>query len=105
MIRFNEAIDQLLMESVVSYTRRVDQSREIFLGILGHDLRNPLHAVTLLADLLMRSGKLDPESLKMASTIASSGIAMGRMIGYHSDDSGTVFTVRLPRHPAPGATS
>lgn len=100
MTRFNEAIDQLLTESVVSFTRRVEQSREVFLGILGHDLRNPLHAVTLLADLLSSSGKLDPGSLKMARTIAASGHAMGRMIGDLLDFTGSRLGAKMIVTPA-----
>lgn len=101
MTRFNEAIDQLLTESVVSFTRRVGQSREVFLGILGHDLRNPLHAVTMLAGMLTRSGKLDPECLKMAETIASSGNAMGRMIGDLLDFTGSRLGAKMVITPAP----
>lgn len=100
MTRFNEAIDQLLTESVVSFTRRVDQSREVFLGILGHDLRNPLHAVTLLAELLASSGKLDRECLKMAATIAASGNAMGRMIGDLLDFTGSRLGAKMIVTPA-----
>ncbi len=47
--RFNEAIDQSLALAVDSYTRRLDTARRMFLGILGHDLRNPLAAITLTA--------------------------------------------------------
>ncbi len=43
MIRFNEAIDQVLGEGAITYTEEVDRSRELFLSILGHDLRNPSH--------------------------------------------------------------
>lgn len=52
MTRFNEAIDQALAESIASYSRAVEASRNIFLGILGHDLRNPLGAIMLGADAL-----------------------------------------------------
>jgi signal transduction histidine kinase len=47
--RFNEAIDQSLALAVFSFTRRIDTARNMFLGILGHDLRNPLSAITLTA--------------------------------------------------------
>jgi signal transduction histidine kinase len=43
--RFNEAVDQALTEAAVRYTSEVEKSRELFLGILGHDLRNPLAAI------------------------------------------------------------
>src|SRR4051794_24516654 len=55
MIRFNEAIDQVLGEGAITYTEQVDRSRELFLSILGHDLRNPLAAISGLAELLSRT--------------------------------------------------
>lgn len=54
MVRFNESIDQALAESVVTYSSRSDQSRELFLAVLGHDLRAPLSTMTMAADLLLR---------------------------------------------------
>jgi hypothetical protein len=38
-MRFNEAIDQSLAESISRYTVNIDQSREMFVAILGHELR------------------------------------------------------------------
>ena len=58
MVRFNEAIDQALAESVVTYTARADHMRELFLAILGHDLRAPLSSMTIAGELLT-SGKID----------------------------------------------
>jgi signal transduction histidine kinase len=52
MVRFNEAIDQALAESVVTYSARADHTRELFLAILGHDLRAPLSSMTTAGDLL-----------------------------------------------------
>ena len=43
--RFNESIDQLLAESIARYAQDVDRSKDLFLGVLGHDLRNPLGAI------------------------------------------------------------
>lgn len=40
--RFNEAIDQTIAESVERFLKLLKTSQDIFLGILGHDLRNPL---------------------------------------------------------------
>src|SRR5204863_5291806 len=45
MTRFNEAIDQALAESIANYSDEVARSRDTFLAILGHDLRNPLSAI------------------------------------------------------------
>lgn len=38
LTRFNESIDQSITKAVASYTRRVDQARDMFLAILSHDL-------------------------------------------------------------------
>src|SRR5476651_1137075 len=54
MVRFNEAIDQALAESIVTYSERADQTRELFLAILGHDLRAPLATITTSGELLAR---------------------------------------------------
>ncbi len=55
MTRFNESIDQELAESVNFYTGRVAQSRELVIGILSHDLRSPLQAIALSAELSLQS--------------------------------------------------
>lgn len=52
MVRFNEAVDQALAESVVSYSSKADQTRELFLAILGHDLRMPLFSMRLAGESL-----------------------------------------------------
>jgi signal transduction histidine kinase len=54
MVRFNEAIDQALSESIASYSESADHTRELFLAILGHDLRAPLATVAASGELLER---------------------------------------------------
>lgn len=68
----NEAIDQLLVESIATLAHQVVDSRECFLGILGHDLRTPLCSSTLLAYLLAESTTLDSRSLQMSVNLRSS---------------------------------
>ncbi|MEE4717684.1 sensor histidine kinase [Pseudomonas alliivorans] len=72
IIRFNEAIDQALAESVVTYTQAVDAARNVFLGILGHDLRSPLGAISLSAEVLLGAGDLPPGATKNVSRIFTS---------------------------------
>jgi signal transduction histidine kinase len=62
LTRFNEAIDQAITESVARYTEQVDRSTNLFMGMLGHDIRNPLGTIRLSAELLTRSGKLTPKA-------------------------------------------
>jgi signal transduction histidine kinase len=52
VIRFNEAIDQALAESIAFFSAEVDQARNLFLGMLGHDLRNPLQTIQMTASYL-----------------------------------------------------
>lgn len=59
LTRFNEAIDQAIAESVGRYTRQTRTSTDLFIGILGHDIRNPLGTILMSAEALVRSGKLE----------------------------------------------
>lgn len=45
IIRFNEALDQALAESVTSFNLQIEQNRNLLLGMLGHDMRSPLQAI------------------------------------------------------------
>ena len=60
--------------------RSVAEFREMFIGILGHDLRNPLAAIVMSAGLLLRRGRLDEQDAKTASRIIRSTQRMTRMI-------------------------
>lgn len=50
--RFNEAIDQAVAESVAFHEAELERWRQIFLGVLGHDLRGPLNAISLAGRLI-----------------------------------------------------
>jgi signal transduction histidine kinase len=57
MVRFNEAIDQALAESVASFNAELERSRNLLLGMLGHDMRNPLAVILITAQHLKRLGQ------------------------------------------------
>src|SRR6185295_13823135 len=54
--------------------------RELFIGILGHDLRNPIGAIQMSISLLARHGGLDPQDQKVVARIANSATRMKRMV-------------------------
>lgn len=54
VIRFNEAIDQALAESVGFFSGQVEQARNLLLGMLGHDMRSPLQTIQMTATHLAR---------------------------------------------------
>jgi len=60
--------------------RSVAEFREMFIGMLGHDLRNPLAAIVMSAAMLLRRGRLDEQDAKTASRIIRSTGRMTRMI-------------------------
>ena len=74
MVRFNEAIDQALAESVVTYSKRAGAARDTFLAILGHDLRSPLATITL-AGAYLSSSVLDPEKSREVGKKVQRGAA------------------------------
>jgi signal transduction histidine kinase len=80
LIRFNEAIDQAIAESLMRYTHDIDETRERFLAILGHDLRNPLGAIETSASFLLDVGGLTPEQQTLVQGIESAGERMARLI-------------------------
>ena len=52
IIRFNEAIDQAVAESIDFFSAQVEQARNLLLGMLGHDLRSPLQTILMTASYL-----------------------------------------------------
>lgn len=81
MIRFNEAIDEALAESTAAYAEQVNRSRDIFLAILGHDLRAPLQAVSMSTELLLRKAKFEGDALTCAVNIKHGARHMAAMVG------------------------
>jgi signal transduction histidine kinase len=78
VVRFNEAIDQAIAESVEFFSEETDQLRNVFLGVLGHDLRGPLNAILLTAELISRKTKLQP--LSEVGVLIRSGRRMASLL-------------------------
>lgn len=72
MVRFNEAIDQALAESIGAYGRAVDTTRKLVLGVLGHDLRTPLGAITLGSDMLLKASTFGEKEKRLCSQVSTS---------------------------------
>lgn len=77
--RFNEAVDQGLSESVERYSKRVQQARDIFVGVIGHDLRTPLQSIAQGAEFLMLTSA-DAGVVQLGSRIFSSTGRMGAIL-------------------------
>lgn len=101
LTRFNEAIDQSLAESVSEYSLNLEQSKEIFVGILGHDLRTPLSAIQMSAEFMVDLGELTEPSLTLTTRMVRSAKRMGQMIGDLLDFTRGHIGGGIPITPAP----
>jgi signal transduction histidine kinase len=81
LTRFSEAIDQALAESIWRYTDEMDTSREMFLAILGHDLRAPLGSIFTSARFMLDTGDLEEPHRTLTRRIASSSTRMVDLVG------------------------
>jgi sigma-B regulation protein RsbU (phosphoserine phosphatase) len=59
--------------------KRIEEAREQFIAILGHDLRNPLAAIKVSTEILIRSPLTEGQT-KAAHRIGATSGRMGRMI-------------------------
>jgi signal transduction histidine kinase len=55
LVRFNEAIDQAIAESVAYHSAEVERWRAVLLAVVGHDLRDPLSTVAMTTEVLAAS--------------------------------------------------
>ena len=72
IVRFNEAIDQAIAESIGFFSAQVDQARNLLLGMLGHDMRSPLNTIQMTASYLAALNAGDEVS-EAASRLIRSG--------------------------------
>lgn len=97
--RFNEAVDQAVAESVARYERLVTQSRNMFLAILGHDLRNPLGTLFMGSSFIMQALDLAPKYVLLATRMFNSATRMGKLINDLVDFTRTHLGPGIPITP------
>jgi PAS domain S-box-containing protein len=76
--------------------RRNDDFKETFLGILGHDLRNPLSTILTTSRVLTMRQDTPAEIRKKLARVASSGVRMQRMIDQLLDLTRARLTTGIP---------
>jgi signal transduction histidine kinase len=80
LIRFNEAIDQAIAESVSRFSQAVAQTQERFLAILSHDLRTPLGAIITSTRFMLDAGGLEEPHRTLVVRASSSARRMNQMV-------------------------
>ncbi len=89
--RFNEAIDQAIAESVMQFNDEIVQTKDRFIAILSHDLRNPLGAIIMSSSFIIERNQLEETDRGLVTRIASSARRMNEMVGDVLDFTRTKF--------------
>jgi signal transduction histidine kinase len=101
LLRFNEAIDQVMAESLFRFTNKVNHSASLFVGTLVHDFRGPLVAAYSSAQALALTGKLDDEQVKLVSQIETCTSRISRLVSNLIDAVRIRLDKGVPIAPAP----
>lgn len=96
LTRFNEAIDEVMADSVARYSAIVERAKTLFLAVLGHDLRTPLSAVLAAANTLLLAEDEDNRTVKTAALILRSSARMSQMVSDLIDFTRTRLGDGLP---------
>jgi signal transduction histidine kinase len=96
VVRFGETMDQGLTESISWYVGKVDESRGLLLGVLGHDMRTPLGAARMSAQYLLQTEPLDQKQMKAVIRIVNSTGRMRSMVDDLLDFTQTALGRKLP---------
>ncbi|MGD0773108.1 MAG: sensor histidine kinase [Candidatus Solibacter sp.] len=101
LLRFNEAIDQVMIESLARFIDKVNHSASLLVGTLVHDCHGPLVAVYNSAQALVMRGKLDGEQVKLVSQIETSTSRISRLVSNLIDAVRIRLDKGMPIAPAP----
>ena len=98
MIRFNEAIDEALVQSISTYSEETARTRDTFLAVLGHDLRSPLHVMAMAGHFLKKSQDASEAIHEAGTQIIISSASMNLMVNdlleYGRTQLGGTFAIK-----------
>ena len=100
VIRFDEAIDQALTESVCFFSAHARQSRDLLLAVVGHDLRSPLNTIQLAATYLAQLDAGEDVS-RVSQRLIDSGSRMRALLDDLADYDRTRLGLGIRISPAP----
>ncbi len=98
--RFDESLDQSLAGGVGSYSKRIDESRQMFLAILSHDLRNPLSCIQMAAQVVSMEIQ-DTDTAQAMSIVKRNADEMLQLVSDLIDFSSSGLGRAMPLNPAP----
>lgn len=77
---FHQSIDQSIAESLSKYSDLLKYSQDMFLAILGHDLRNPLATTITSASMLMSYDDISDKVRSNAARIYTTSQRMANVM-------------------------
>ncbi|HEU4926887.1 MAG TPA: PAS domain-containing sensor histidine kinase [Vicinamibacterales bacterium] len=80
--------------------RRAEFDKQL-IGIVSHDLRNPMNAIGIATSLLLKRGQLDEQSVRVVKRIMSSSDRAVRLIQDFLDFTQARVMGRIPMTPKP----
>ena len=101
LLRFNEAIDQIMTESLARFVENLKDSGSLLVESLVYDIRNPLEDVCASARSLLAGDRLAPEDAKLVAKIESGSSHVNGLISDLIDAVGIQSGKDLSIAPAP----
>ena len=100
LVRFNEAIDQAVAESVAFFNAQIEKERNLLLGMLGHDMRGPLQVIQLTARYLSKADAatdVHTAAARLLKSSASLKVLLDDLLDFNRTKLGLGITIS----PAP----
>jgi signal transduction histidine kinase len=101
LMRMHEGLDHAIARAIDRYTRSRDEVRERFIGILGHDLRTPIHTIAVTAGILAGDAATPPHLRELVMHIEEAAGRMQRMVGDLLDFARGHLGGGIPANPTP----
>jgi signal transduction histidine kinase len=96
MLRFNEAIDQAVAESVAFFNAQIEKERNLLLGMLGHDMRGPLQVIQLTARSLSKANAatdVPTAAARLLKSSASLKVLLDDLLDFNRTKLGLGITI------------
>ncbi|HET9106364.1 MAG TPA: sensor histidine kinase [Steroidobacteraceae bacterium] len=101
IVRFNESLDEVLAASSQGYSTKINEARNVIIGILAHDLRNPIHSVMLGTRYLLQNKSTESNGIKAVARMQRAAMRMSELVNNLLDYARTSLGDSIPVFPAP----
>lgn len=88
LLRFNEAIDQVMTESLTRFVTKFNDSEFRISASLVNDIRDPLMEINKTAQLILTNDKLDVDDARLVSQIAANSLRIRGFVSGMIDAAG-----------------